>query len=366
MRNLAGIPIYDKAKALKLAERMSAAQRDKREAAVARDLLNLPDKHTVGELFARIHADNQDDWSVKWARDQRRYRRFWETALGRNTDITTVEPAAITGAVKAENQARIKANDPRPGRRPWGLKTQNHYLNAAVAAWNYAERQLKWITSAQNLEAVKRHAVDGDNSEIAYEAAEVHMLLSTLEEIDLRAWACGELAYIGGRRITAIRTLSASCYRTESRIMPGAGAVEFGVVTFPATTDKARRRGEVYLVGPPKRAIEALLITPAVQASGHLFPKGDLDSTDPPPLPITGKVLRRWLRQAEDECRVARVEGRSYHAFKRAFATDAEGSLGGASAQSGTTRETLLKIYRQPKPSEKAALALQLDGLRRA
>ena len=361
MRNLAGVPIYDRRKALKLAERMSAAQRDKREAAAARDLLNLPDKHTVGELFARIHADKQEDWSVKWARDQRRYRKFWETALGRNTDITTVEPAVITSAVKSANQSRIKANDP-----PWGLKTQNHYLNAAVAAWNYAERQLKWITSAQNIEAVKRHQVDEDNSEIAYETAEVRMLLSTLEEIDLRAWACGELAYIGGRRITAIRTLSATCYRTESRIMPGAGAVEFGVVAFPATTDKARRRGEVYLVGPPKRAIEALIATPAVQASGHLFPKGDLDRTDPPALPITEKVLRSRLRQAEDECGVAQVEGRSYHAFKRAFATDAEGSLGGASAQSGTTRETLLRIYRQPKPSEKAALALQLDGLRRA
>ena len=97
-----------------------------------------------------------------------------------------------------------------------------------------------------------------------------------------------------------------------------------------------------------------------------MFPKGDLDRTDPPALPITEKVLRSRLRQAEDECGVAQVEGRSYHAFKRAFATDAEGSLGGASAQSGTTRETLLRIYRQPKPSEKAALALQLDGLRRA
>ena len=355
LKNLAGIPIYDKGKAVKLAERMSAAQREKRDAAVGRDLLSLPDRHTVGELYTRVFKDQDAGWSKKWARDQRRYRKFWETALGRNTDITEVTPSVISNAVKKETRDR-----------PWSLKTQNHYLNAAVAAWNYAERQLKWITPAQNLEAVKRHQVDEDNAEIAYETAEVHMLLPTFEEIDLRAWACGELAYIGGRRITAIRTLSASCYRTESRIMPGAGAVEFGVVTFPAKTDKTRKRGEVYLVGPPKRAIEALLAMPAVQASGHLFPKGELDSTDPPPLPITEKVLRRWLRQAEDECGVAQVEGRSYHAFKRAFATDVEGSLEGASAQSGTTRETLLKIYRQPKPAEKAALALQLDGLRRA
>ena len=355
LKNMKGVPVYDRDRAIRIAEEMAAAQREKREAPL-RDLLNIPDTHTVGELFARVLKDEGAGWSKKWTRDQRRYRKFWETAFGLNTDIITVQPADVSNAVR---------NEVRGHARPWSLKTQNHYLNAAVAAWNYAERQLKWITPAQNLEAVKRHQVDEDNAEIAYETAEVHSLLPTLEEIDLRAWVCGELAYIGGRRITAIRTLSASCYRTESRIMPDVGGMEFGVVTFPARTDKARKRGEVYLVGPPKRAIEALLATPAVQESGHLFPKGELDSTDPPPLPLTEKVLRRWLRQAEDECGVAQVEGRSYHAFKRAFATDAEGSLEGASAQSGTTRETLLKIYRQPKPAEKAALALQLDGLRR-
>ena len=313
LKNLAGVPIYDKAKAVKLAERMAEGQREKREAVVGRDLLNLPAKHTVGELFARIFKDQKDGWSVKYARDQRRFRKFWETALGTRTDITEVTPSLISNAVSKAVRAQ---------ERPWSPKTQNHYLNAAVHAWNYAERQLKWITPAQNLEAVKRHQVDEDNAEIAYETAEVHMLLPTLEEIDLRAWVCGELAYIGGRRITAIRTLSASCYRTEKRIMPEAGVIEFGVVTFPAKTDKARKRGEVYLVGPPKRAVEALLSTTAVRASGHLCPKGELDGLDPPPLPITEKVLRRWLRQAEEECGVAQVEGRSYHAFKRAFATD--------------------------------------------
>ncbi len=77
-------------------------------------------------------------------------------------------------------------------------------------------------------------------------------------------------------------------------------------------------------------------------------------------------MLRAWLREAEGACGIAQVEGRSYHGMKRAFATDAAGSLEGASAQSGTTEETLRRVYRQAKPEEKAALALQLDGLRRA
>ena len=361
LTNLAGVPIFDQDMALRLGQRLADKQAKHREAQTASELLDLPKRRSVGELFAQLHNDKKGDWSTKYHRDQKRFRRFWEAALGRSTDITDVTPSLVANAVRKENEARER--DPK--RQAWSLKTQNHYLNAAVETWGYAERHLKWITPAQNLEAVKRHQVDEDNSELAYQTAEVHMLLPTLEEIDLRAWACGELAYIGGRRITAIRTLPSGCYRTESRIMPDVGAVEFGVVTFPARTDKARKRGAVYLVGAPKRAIEALLATPSVQASGHLFPKGDLSAAEPPPLPITAKVLRAWLREAEDACGVAQIDGRSYHAFKRAFATDAEGSLEGASAQSGTTEETLRRIYRQPKPEEKAALALQLDGLRR-
>ena len=81
--------------------------------------------HTVGELFARVFKDEGAGWSKKWARDQRRYRKFWETAFGRNTDITTVQPADVSNAVKKEVRAQA---------RPWSLKTRNHYLNAAVAA----------------------------------------------------------------------------------------------------------------------------------------------------------------------------------------------------------------------------------------
>ena len=90
------------------------------------------------------------------------------------------------------------------------------------------------------------------------------------------------------------------------------------------------------------------------------------------PLPLAPKQPFHFDRNTPSTwaeirtCGVAHVEGRSYHGMKRAFATDAEGSLAGASAQSGTTEETLRRIYRQPKPEERAALALQLDGLRRA
>ena len=61
---------------------------------------------------------------------------------------------------------------------------------------------------------------------------------------------------------------------------------------------------------------------------------------------------------------VASVPGRSYHGFNRTFATDAN-DTSAASGQSGKTEETIRRIYKQPKPSEKAKLAMQFDSLRR-
>lgn len=185
---------------------------------------------------------------------------------------------------------------------------------------------------------------------------------------DLRAAVAGELSYFGGRRLTAIRNLRTACYRTETRIVTnpvGEPITEdFGVVTFPAATDKARKRGEVYLHDETKKLIETLLATPACQASGLLFPKLDLRSSDPPALPITAKKLRQSLREAERLAGVPAVKGRSFHAFNRTFATDAEDARA-ASSQSGKTEQTMARVYRQPKPAEKAALAMQLGDLRK-
>lgn len=103
-----------------------------------------------------------------------------------------------------------------------------------------------------------------------------------LPEIDLRAAVVGELSYVAGRRLNAIMTLPISCYRTETRIVPtesGRMSVDFGVVTFPSATDKARKKGEVYLSGPPKMLIERLIATPLCQVSGLLVPRGDDLST---------------------------------------------------------------------------------------
>lgn len=79
-------------------------------------------------------------------------------------------------------------------------------------------------------------------------------------------------------------------------------------------------------------------------------------------LPQTDKKLRRALREAERRAQVPQVRGRSYHGLTRTFVTDADDARA-ASSQSGKSEQTMARIYRQPKPSEKAALAMQLDDL---
>lgn len=295
---------------------------------------------------------------MKWVRDQQRYRRFWETALGRGTDIAEITPAIVSRIVQREALAK-----------GWSEKTRNHYLNAVVETWGYAEVHLKWIGPDKNLAHVRRHRIHVDNAAIAYTSAEAHAVLKELANVELRAAVVGELSYVAGRRLNAIMQLQTSCYRTESRIVPRADGVaaakEFGVVTFPATNDKARKRGEVYLFGRPKYLVEKLLATPLCQASGLLIPRGgDLMVAVETTLPQTDKKLRRALREAEERVGVAQVRGRAFHGFNRTFATDAEDSRA-ASSQSGKTEQTMARIYRQPKPSEKAALAMQLDDLRK-
>lgn len=358
LTNLAGEPIFDRELAEKIGEAMADAQaKARRESTKLSAVLGIRERHSVGELFQRLHHDMGEGWSDKHLTGQKRFRRFWEAKLGKSTDITDVVPAEVSRIVA--EQAREKG---------WSPKTQNHYLNAAVEAWHHAETQLKWIGPEHNLEAVRRHRIHVDNMEIAYTSAEAHRVLEELPAVDLRAAVTGELSYVGGRRLNAIMQLEIGAYRTESRIVPtdtGAISEEFGVVTFPAPTDKARKKGEVYLYGRSKELIERLIATPLCQASGLLIPRGDdLNESIEVKKPQTDKKLRRALREAERRAEVKSVKNRSFHAFNRTFSTDVEDTRAG-SGQSGKTEDTMRRIYRQPKPTEKAALAMRLDGLRK-
>ena len=133
LTNLADVPITNRARAERIGIRMSEEQKSHRDhTSGLSQVLGLPDRHSVGELFAQLHRDRSHEWSPKWARDQRRYRRFWETTLATDTDITQVNPGLVSRVLAKEAETK-----------EWSKKTQNHYLNAAVETWSYAETHLK-------------------------------------------------------------------------------------------------------------------------------------------------------------------------------------------------------------------------------
>lgn len=171
-------------------------------------------------------------------------------------------------------------------------------------------------------------------------------------QVDLRLAVAVEIAWATGRRINAIRTLSADAYAD-------------GWVQFPGATDKARRSGKAYLTDSARIAVEMLLQTPAVQASGLMFPAGDLGEPNPKRSAVSDVALTRWLHKAEVLAEVEKIEGRAFHAIKRRFATATEASTA-ASKQSGTRKDTLQSKYEQDDEAPKIELAKRLERLRRA
>ena len=355
MTNLDGVPVYDQERAAEAAQKLSEGIGRKREKKqrTLRELAGVPERHTVGGLFATYHNDREGEWRKTTLRGNRRYRRFWETALGKQTDIREVHPATIRRIIAREAETR-----------GWSLKTQNHYRDHVVEAWEYAKVFLKWITASDDLKAVRRHQIYVDNEDIAYEPAESQAISSVSEDVDLRCAVMVDMSLIGSRRINSIRNLRLDCHRTETRIvvLPGgtSTAEEFGVITFPAATEKAKQKGASYFHGRAKQRIERLVAKPAVQASGVLFPKGDLESRTPPKGLLGEDQLRDMLREVEKLAGVGYVKGRSYHGFNRAFGT-MQDDVVAASAQSGKRKETIENIYAGARPELKAGLAMRLD-----
>lgn len=351
LKRTTGAPVKDRELACQIAEAMAANQRRHIEARTAADILGIKEPRTVRELFHRIRSDKGSEWSRKAEQEHRRFARFWTQALGPETNLTDVTPAMVARVVSSLDRSP---------------KTRNHYRDFVVRAWAYAEDHLKWIEARHNLKATARKRVPVDNAHLAYEEAEARAILAELEAVDLRAAAVGELAYTAGRRLDAIRTLERGAFEMEDRIVAGE-PMKFGVVSFPAETDKAKRQGRVYLFGNALRVVKTLHEKPAVIATGLLFPKGDLDSPRPASgYPITDKKLRAAFREAERRAGVQSLPKRAFHGLKRTFATSAVNDMAAASGQSGTTEATLRRIYRQEHAEEKALLAIALDTRRRA
>lgn len=309
LASILGHPVTDRELAKEAAHRMAIAQERKRNNQ-ARTALGVPERHTLEQLLTRRHADLGPGWSEKYAKSRERRKAFWIEALGRDRPLDAVSPAEVE---RIARDAQGKRSD----------RWRQDVLRYLVDSFIYARRKLKWITERHDLSGVDIPSAKGKSR--PYTLAEARKLLPALWEVHPTAGWIGEVAFQTGRRLSAIRKLRESDVRQEDG---------YTVVSFPASTDKARNSGEAVVVGLRART----------------------DWTRP-----SQEACNDWIHRAEEAAGIEHVKGRAWHGLKRLYATLTT-DLPGADKQAGTRKETLEGHYRQDVLGPKVDLAVRLEA----
>lgn len=320
LRRSIGTPLTDRDKAVELAK-MAAVEQEKKRNAKAAELIGLPVPRSVSELLAELHETRAPDWSERYAKEQERYRAFWEDRIG-STVVTNVRGAL------AERIARKHYSDKVSARR--------HALRYLIDAFNFAEKKLKWIEPRFNLSDVD--LPKAENVSRAYRLDEARKLLPAMEEVDWRLGFIGHVMMLTGRRAGAVRRVPSKPGWFEDH-------GDFGIIHFPGETDKARNMGESAVYGHALRL--------ARKAAGGRWRSPTRDQ------------VRGWTEEAERRAGVPHVHRRGIHGLKRLYATLSKGHAG-REKQSGTTGQTLDRVYVQdvlePKVELARFLARKLGG----
>jgi hypothetical protein len=319
LSNAIGEPVTDKGLAMDIAREMSARQERKRNQNAA-ELLGIPTERTLTDLLETLHENRGPTWSENHTRGQGSMRKFWLDKLG-DVRLTRVTAAVVERIVQETGKAKS-----------WSVRTRGAHLRYIIDAFYYAERKLKWIEPRHNLSAVEmpRAKVSPE----AYTLDEAKKLVPALEAIDWRAGWIAEVAVQTGRRLNAIRTLP----ERKGWVTLHDG---YAVLQFPADTDKTRNTGQAVIAG--RRAL-------------RLTARALEDWSVP-----TLRQCWLWMFKAEKASNVEHKKSRSWHGFKRLYATITDGQLG-RGKQSGTRELTLDRIYKQDVLGPKVELAKILAG----
>lgn len=306
-----GYPVTDKRIAMKIAHETSRHMEQRQNQHAHMVVFGSASSHTLSELLDHRSGDE-------------RFRRFWLSHFGADCVLTDITPAAVEAATSEMG---------------WSPKTEGDYRRYIVSAYSFAETKLRWIRADHNLSAVDLPKPTGISK--AYTLAEVRLLLPALEEVDIRAGWIGHVAWQSGRRLQAIRTLMKDSVQTGP---------DHSVLAFPAGTDKAKRSGQVVVVGRAHELTVELMRTPGSYVCGLTPPRKEL-------------CLKGWMPRAEKLAGIAHEAGRGFHGIKRRYATEAR-HIEGFDKQAGTTKTTLERRYVQDdKLDEKRSVASALSGL---
>ena len=317
LKKVTGHPVTERRLAVRIAHRMSRDLEQNHNRAAMKVVFGFTTERTVGELFRAFHMAKEGDWSPKQVKGQRRFRDFWLERLGEDTVLTDIPPAEIEHHARALDVT---------------AETTRKYLRYMKQAYRYAERKLKWIDPRHNMDAVDLPKARSKSK--AYSLDEVRRLLPALETVDPRAGWLGHVAWQSGRRLTAIRTLTGAAVRVHD---------DHTVLTFPGETDKARKTGQVVVVGLAHDLTVDIMPELLAGVTEHV-------------------CIKVWLPAAEKAAGIPHVEGRAWHGLKRAYATASAGMVG-RDKQSGTRADTLDSIYVQDDIGPKHSVANALHGL---
>ena len=314
LKTVTAHPVTDRKLAMRIAHEMSRKLEQDHNRAAQRMVFGFTTEKTLLEVVQAFHKAKEADWSPKQVKGQRRFRDHWLDRLGEDSALTDVVPAEV------EQYARELSVTP---------ETRRKYLRYIKQVYRFAERKLKWIDARHNMDAVDLPKARSESK--AYSLDEIRKLLPALEGVDPRAGWLGHVAWQSGRRLTAIRTLpnaAVTCFADHS------------LLTFPGETDKARKTGEVVVVGRAHELTKAVLPDLLDGVTEHV-------------------CIKVWLPAAEKRAGIPHIEGRAWHGIKRRYATESAGMVG-RDKQSGTRGDTLDSIYVQDDIPPKMLVAQAL------
>ena len=299
---------------------------------------------TLANLLEAYHEAH--DWSTEHRKHQGTYRTFWLDRLGRDYVVGRATTPDVVGRI-ALSEARKKG---------WHGRTVEAYLRYIRGAVRWGYRKARWLT-ADHLDGLEYPAYDSRGD--AYTAEELEAISEVARQVDPRFWALWEILRDTGRRLTAVRTLKWEHVDTTDHRT---------ALHFPATTDKARKRGKVFLTRYGECAVNNMVTVPRL-GSDWLLPCGALRQIKKRNSPISPKACNKWLRRAEGLAEIEHVPGRAFHGVKRRVVTqlmdqfhgdaDAVGQITGNLVPS-----VLLRTYRQTSDRTRVAAVEALERLR--
>ncbi len=137
----------------------------------------------------------------------------------------------------------------------------------------------------------------------------------------------------------------------------------YGLIEWPADTDKQGRRSVVPITPTARAAIERRLRDRPTIGRAYLFP-----SPSDPNLPVSLRLALVWLGKAERLAGLEHIPAGGFHMFRRKWATECKGlsAIDVAAAGGWATVETLQRVYQVADPGTMLEVVMNRRPLREA